>query len=308
MNVIVFSRRHARVRQLDLGQPAFIASAAFILLAFLSASFAGGYFFSAGRAGAAPEARIAAWADELDAQREDIDDARRDSQDNIDALATRLGQLNAHLIRLNALGQRLTQMADLEDGEFDFGNPPAQGGPESLYEAPPVDLPELTGVLDALAEQVADREHQLGVLENFLLNRNLSKLAQPKGRPVKSGWISSYFGSRTDPFTGRPARHSGLDFAGRAGSQVIAVAPGVVTWSRDRYGYGNMVEVNHGNGYVTRYAHNSANLVALGDRVAQGQPVALMGSTGRATGPNLHFEVLHNGRKVNPLKYIEDVN
>jgi murein DD-endopeptidase MepM/ murein hydrolase activator NlpD len=89
---------------------------------------------------------------------------------------------------------------------------------------------------------------------------------------------------------------------------VIAVAPGVVTWSRDRYGYGNMVEVSHGNGYVTRYAHNSANLVAVGDRVEQGQPVALMGATGRATGPNLHFEVLHDGRKVNPLKYIQDAN
>ncbi|MGH8495319.1 MAG: M23 family metallopeptidase [Gammaproteobacteria bacterium] len=308
MNVIVFDRRHARVRQLDLRRPAFIVSAAGILLAFLTASFAGGYFAAAQRAGTAPDQRISAWTDELHAQREDIDDARRHTQDNIDALATRLGQLNAQIIRLNALGARLTTMADLEDGEFDFSNPPAQGGPEALYDAPSVDLPELTATLDSLAARVADRERQLGVLENFLLNRSLSKQAEPKGRPVDSGWISSYFGSRIDPFTGRPARHSGLDFAGRAGAQVIAVAAGVVTWSRDRYGYGNMVEVNHGNGYVTRYAHNSANLVAVGDRVQPGQPIALMGSTGRATGPNLHFEVLHNGKKVNPLKYIKEAN
>ncbi|CAN5281781.1 M23 family metallopeptidase [soil metagenome] len=308
MNILLFSRRQARVRQFDLRDPPIAAAAALAVLAFLTASFAGGYLAASHRAREAPEARIAAWNDELEEQREIIEDARRDSQDNLDALATRVGQLSGHVIRLNALGRRLTKMADLEDGEFDFANPPAQGGPESLYDAPPLDFGELTDLLDVLAEQVADREQQLQVLENYLLNRKLSAQAQPKGRPVRSGWISSYFGSRADPFTGRAARHRGLDFAGQAGSEVIAVAPGVVTWSRERYGYGNLVEVNHGNGYVTRYAHNSVNLVAVGDRVAQGQSIALMGSTGRATGPNLHFEVLHNGRKVNPLKYIEAVD
>lgn len=308
MNVIVFTRPHGRARQFNLRHPRFIASAAFGLLAFLSASFAGGYFYAVRVVTLTPDAQFATWANELDAQRREIDAARRDSQENVGALAMRVGQLSAHIIRINALGQRLTQMADLDDGEFNFANAPAQGGPESLYEGPSVGKAELTAALDGLADQIASRERQLGVLENFLLNRNLSKQAQPKGRPIKSGWISSYFGTRTDPITGRPARHSGVDFAGRAGSQVIAVAPGVVTWSRDRYGYGNMVEVSHGNGYVTRYAHNSANLVAVGDRVDQGQAVALMGATGRATGPNLHFEVLHDGRKVNPLKYIQDVN
>ena len=119
-----------------------------------------------------------------------------------------------------------------------------------------------------------------------------------------SGYVSSSFGNRTDPFTGRAAFHKGIDFAGRAGTEVMAVASGVVIWSGDRYGYGEMVEINHGNGYVTRYAHNSENLVVVGDTVKRGEVIASMGNTGRATGPNLHFEVLRNGRVVDPLTYI----
>ncbi|MBT8094237.1 MAG: M23 family metallopeptidase, partial [Gammaproteobacteria bacterium] len=116
----------------------------------------------------------------------------------------------------------------------------------------------------------------------------------------------SYFGKRTDPFTGKPANHTGIDFAGKHGDEIVAVADGVVTWSGDRYGYGIMVEINHGNGYATRYAHNSENLVSVGDEVRKGQVVALMGETGRATGPNLHFEVLQGGRRVNPVNFIRE--
>ena len=138
------------------------------------------------------------------------------------------------------------------------------------------------------------------------MNQSLNERVYPQGRPVKSGWLSSYFGKRTDPFTGKPANHTGIDFAGKRGDEIVAVADGVVTWSGDRYGYGVMVEINHGNGYSTRYAHNSENRVSVGDEVKKGQVVALMGKTGRATGPNLHFEVLHDGRRVNPVTYIRD--
>jgi murein DD-endopeptidase MepM/ murein hydrolase activator NlpD len=137
------------------------------------------------------------------------------------------------------------------------------------------------------------------------MRQSLSERVSPAGRPVKSGWMSSYFGRRTDPFTGKPANHKGVDFAGKEGAEVVAVADGVVTWSSKRYGYGQLVEINHGNGYATRYAHNSENLVDVGQEVRKGQTVALMGDTGRATGPNLHFEVLHKGRAVNPVKFIQ---
>jgi murein DD-endopeptidase MepM/ murein hydrolase activator NlpD len=162
----------------------------------------------------------------------------------------------------------------------------------------------VVGALDVLDDHLADRDRQLTVLEDLLLNRKLRDEVRPEGRPVTSGYVSSQFGSRTDPFTGRRAFHKGVDFAGREGAEVVAVASGVVIWSGERYGYGQLVEVNHGNGYVTRYAHNVDNLVAVGDTVRRGQVIARMGDTGRATGPNLHFEVLLNDEPVNPLTYV----
>ena len=215
--------------------------------------------------------------------------------------------MNARIIRLDALGRRLTDMADLEDGEFDFDSEPALGGPEEpMPTGSNVAVPELVESMATLNEQLDNREAQLGVLESMLAGQNLNDRVYPQGRPVGSGWISSYFGKRTDPFTGKPANHTGIDFAGKFGDPVTAVADGVVTWSADRYGYGVLVEINHGNGYSTRYAHNSENLVAVGDEVKKGQVVARMGETGRATGPNLHFEVLKNGRRVNPVNFIRD--
>jgi len=251
------------------------------------------------------KAQAAAWRAELASQQAVVDTTRRALQQSVDALALRIGQMNAHVVRLDALGERLTVMAGLNDREFDFSVQPALGGPEE----PTADgeFNRLTGVinaLDVLDDQLADRNRQLTVLEDFLLNRKLLDEIRPEGRPVTAGYISSRFGNRTDPFTGRRAFHKGIDFAGREGSEVVAVASGVVIWSGERSGYGQLVEVNHGNGYVTRYAHNADNLVAVGDTVKRGQMIARMGDTGRATGPNLHFEVLLNGKAVDPLTYI----
>ena len=169
-------------------------------------------------------------------------------------------------------------------------------------------MPEVVSAMTTLRSQLSDREAQLNVLEGMLMHQSLKDRVYPQGRPVSSGWISSYFGKRTDPFTGKPANHGGVDFAGKFGAEITAVADGVVTWSGDRYGYVIMVEVTHGAGYITRYAHNSENLVDVGDEVRKGQVVALMGETGRATGPNLHFEVLQNGRRVNPVRFIRDAS
>ena len=252
-----------------------------------------------------PVNQVAAWRADLAEQEAVLEATRQAARHNLDALALRLGQMNAHVVRLDALGQRLTQMAGLEDGEFDFAATPSLGGPEEVVSRG--DLAQVSGLvsaLDGLGSRLEDRQEQLGVLEAFLLNRKLRDEVLSEGRPVSTSYISSNFGNRTDPFTGRAAFHKGVDFAGRAGADVVAVASGVVIWSGDRYGYGEMVEVNHGNGFVTRYAHNNENLVVVGDTVKRGEIIATMGATGRATGPNLHFEVLRNGQVVNPLTYI----
>jgi murein DD-endopeptidase MepM/ murein hydrolase activator NlpD len=252
-----------------------------------------------------PLERISAWRRDLHAQQAELEHTRRMLQQKIDALALRLGQMNAHVVRLDALGARLTQMAGLEDGEFDFSSPPSLGGPEDpVVETDSSRLGDIMASLDSLSSELSDRERQLGVLEDLLLHRKLRNEVYPQGRPVKAGYISSRFGKRTDPFTGREGFHKGLDFAGRAGSDVIAVASGIVVWSGKRFGYGQMVEIDHGNGYVTRYAHNERDLVSVGQKVKRGQVIAQMGDTGRATGPNLHFEVLHNGQAVDPLTFL----
>jgi murein DD-endopeptidase MepM/ murein hydrolase activator NlpD len=194
-------------------------------------------------------------------------------------------------------------MANLTDGEFDFGHPPAMGG-ENGADGMPAQIPNLTAMVDHLQSQLTSREQQLGVLENLILTRELNKQVYPEGRPVQDGFISSYFGERSDPFTGYSAVHKGIDFAGPQGSTVSSVAAGLVTRAGDFPGFGNMVEINHGNGLSTRYCHNEKLLVKEGDMVRKGQEVALMGSTGRSTGPHLHFEVLKNGVQVDPLRFI----
>lgn len=306
MNVVIFGKGFGKPRQVNLsGRSA--AVYAVLISGFLSvAAFAGGYFFSAHTGSGVSLDEVASVTDELETQRDAIAITRQQTEDTLDALSIRIGQMNARIIRLDALGRRLTEMADLGEGEFDFDSLPAIGGPEEepFPTGSAVAVPEVLTAMQDLDEQLNNREAQLGVLESMLMDQNLSDRVYPQGRPVKSGWMSSYFGRRTDPFTGKPANHRGVDFAGKAGAEVVAVADGVVTWSSPRYGFGKLVEINHGNGYATRYAHNSENLVSVGEEVKKGQTVALMGETGRATGPNLHFEVLQNGRRVNPVTFI----
>ena len=302
MNVIVFSRRLGRARQIELGRPlAMTAMIAAVTLVLGGVLFAG---VMLGRSGAHSTPQTGEWSEKLAEQSEQVAAARRELQERLDAIASRVGQMNAHVIRLDALGRRLTEMANLDKGEFNFDSPPAVGGPEGLVEGAVAAAPEMTAMLDGLTQQIRDRERQLSVLESLISTRNLSRQIVPGGRPVMQGWISSYFGHRADPFTGRKAFHRGIDFAGPAGAQVVAVASGVVTYSKERFGYGKTVEVNHGGGYVTRYAHNQKVLVAVGDTVQKGQPIALIGSTGRSTGPHLHFEVLKQGRAVDPMSFV----
>jgi murein DD-endopeptidase MepM/ murein hydrolase activator NlpD len=307
MNVVIFGKGFGSPRQVNLTGLTAGLSIAVIAGLVISIGFAAGSWHAARNGSGVSTGELQGLVSQLQEQRAHIDTLRQENEDTLDALSIRIAQMNARVIRLDALGRRLTDMADIDDGEFDFDSIPAVGGPEErAASGSNVAVPEMLESMGAFGARLDNREAQLNVLERVLMNQNLKDRVYPQGRPVGSGWISSYFGKRTDPFTGKAANHTGIDFAGKNGAEIVAVADGVVTWSADRYGYGIMVEITHGNGYATRYAHNSENLVSVGDEVKKGQTVSLMGETGRATGPNLHFEVLHNGSRVNPVKFIRE--
>ncbi|NLG60326.1 MAG: peptidoglycan DD-metalloendopeptidase family protein [Gammaproteobacteria bacterium] len=232
-----------------------------------------------------------------------VEDTRRQAQREVNALAARVAELQAEANRLNALGERLTQLGDLVDGEFDFKEPIALGGVGPVQDMPVGGLVE---DMDAVQGQLAASGGQLSVLEALLFDRELERSAVPSRSPVASSYITSGYGTRADPFRGGRAFHRGIDFHARHGDPVMAVADGVVSYSGWRSGYGNVVEVDHGNGYVTRYAHNTRNTVRVGDLVRSGQEVAKAGSTGRSTGTHVHFEVWENGRVLNPRQFLAD--
>jgi murein DD-endopeptidase MepM/ murein hydrolase activator NlpD len=301
MNIILFTNQHGQVWSFDFNllRLGVVAVAGLALLG-------GVVLYTGFRMGENELAYVDEWQGVISAQQAEIGEARETAQANLNALTLRIGQMQAHMLRLNALGERLVEQGDFAIGEFDFANPPAVGGPQDSAELQSTELPDFIGMLDDLMVELDDREHKLNVLESLLLDRNLRERVMPSGRPVETGWLSSKFGKRTDPFTGKQEHHEGVDFAGKEGSDVLSVGDGVVSWAGKRYGYGNMIEITHGNGYVTRYGHNKAPVVEVGETVKKGQLIALMGSTGRSTGPHVHFEVLRNGKTVDPGKYIND--
>jgi murein DD-endopeptidase MepM/ murein hydrolase activator NlpD len=304
MNIIIVGRRHGESRTYRLG-----SSAKNVIMGMLFA-----LPFAMGVAGYWLAERLTdegvldlnaarAWERDLDEQRQELQEIRKQTDQELEALTVRLAEMQGKLLRLDALGERLVDVADLQSDEFDFSIEPAMGGPATplghAYQAP-----DIGRVLDELAERIDSREQQLEVLDDLMAANKFSNDIFVAGSPITKGWMSSRYGQRTDPFNGSLAWHAGVDFAGKLGGDIVAVASGVVTWADDRYGYGNMVEINHGNGYKTRYAHCKELKVAVGDVVRKGDIVALMGSTGRSTGPHVHFEVYKNGRTVDPAAYI----
>lgn len=239
----------------------------------------------------------------LAAERRLIADAKAEQRAHLDALAFKIAALQSHLIRLDALGERLVEVGKLDREEFDFASQPPRGGiddalpGEQSSSALNTDLRRLKQLLD-------DRDRKLQALELVLVNRGLMEEVTPSGRPVLKGWMSSGFGKRIDPFKGSKSFHRGVDFAGKRGSEVVAVASGVVTRSKRVPGYGNVIKVRHADGYSTLYAHNQKNLVRKGEVVSKGQTIGLLGSTGRSSGPHVHFEVHKDGKIVDPLRYV----
>ena len=232
--------------------------------------------------------------------------AKQEKQDQVqmqDYYAKRLGSLQAEAFRLKALTDKLAELSGLDIEAEGLNKPMGKGGlsqPAKL-----LTQKEFESFFSQIEYSFNTQAVGLDQLQDYLITEDNIKSAIPTGRPIKKGWVSSYYGYRVDPFSGKKVFHHGLDFAGKAGSEVVAVANGIVSWQGSRGGYGEMIEIDHGNGYQTRYAHNKKLVVKLGDRIKKGQAIALMGSTGRSTGPHVHFEILRDGKTVNPANFIK---
>jgi murein DD-endopeptidase MepM/ murein hydrolase activator NlpD len=308
MNIILVPHSAGRGRNISLSPAQLLVLALVVLVGLPLLIGAVSYKISAyldPTAGTREPEYIQRQAALLTNERQEIEQTRRDAELHLNALAQRLGYMQAELLRLNALGQRLARMGGLDKREFDFSEGPALGGPEPARESSSMSVPDFLKTLERVSGQIERKSERLAALESSLLDKQLKAAVYPTGWPTEGGWVSSGFGQRSDPFTGRSAIHEGVDIASRFGSTIKAMGGGVVSFSGDKEGYGCTVEINHGNGYITRYAHCKSTLVRVGDRVTKGQGVALVGTTGRSTGPHLHFEVLRDGRAVNPSSYLQ---
>jgi murein DD-endopeptidase MepM/ murein hydrolase activator NlpD len=306
MNIIVFKETTSAPLRLQLTRGRVIAVVSGVMMS-LVAVIGGLGFFLGGQMGwqrTEASARLAEIKTELANQYQTIEVLRTSNDRHVNALALRLGEMKARTVRLEALGDRLTRIGQLDDGEFDFSSPPALGGPGRPENAGELEQLDLDSELAALAIRLNDQGRQLSVLETLIANRELEDGLQPAGRPISRGWLSSYYGKRADPFNGQVDHHPGIDFTGPPETDILAVAGGMVVWSGMKPDYGNSVDIDHGNGYVTRYAHNKLNRVHVGERVAAGQVIAVMGSTGRSTSRHVHFEVWFDGHRINPYDVV----
>ena len=304
MNILFLSSNKGQICGLNFAKPLHLLLMVGLVGMMTSGAVYLGYTFNPDQDN---QALIKEWQTDVRQHQVQLKNIREEADADIDALASRIGLLQAHVMRLDALGRKLVHMARIDKAEFDFDSTPALGGPETRPNKV-LQPDELSKAIDRLSLKLEDRENQLSVMENLVLDQNLKKEVVPSGRPITKGWLSSYYGMRTHPISGRREMHKGIDFAGKLGGQVIAVAKGVVTYAGKRYSYGNLIEIAHGNGYSTRYAHNSRLLVSVGDTVEKGFQIAEIGSSGRSTGPHVHFEVIKNGREINPVRFIRASN
>lgn len=226
-------------------------------------------------------------------------------QEHLDALALQLGEIQARVTRLDALSGRLADLAGMKESEIDLeaGKPASRGGPE--VNAYGLTEEQLKQKIEELMAEVEHRGDRLEMLESMLVQQRMRKNTLPSGKPVGSGFNSSGYGWRVDPFTGKMAFHEGLDFMASMGSPIYAAATGIVKFASRTPDYGNLIKVDHGAGLETRYAHASTLLVKVGERVKKGQIIGKVGSTGRSTGAHLHFEVRMKGAPLNPRKYLQ---
>lgn len=303
MNIILVSGKLTKARNITLALPHLLLAGALLLVVVVALAFGFQYVML----------RYAShldnpFLDKLILSTQQKQNAKMETylRENLDALAIKLGQMQAGLLRLDTLGERLAKTAGFKPEDFMFDQPPAQGGAVSTtMPAYELSMPDLDRQVTLLSQQLDDRSEKLGVLDSMMIFDNAKKKLMPSNLPVQGGWYSSNFGWRIDPFTGLRAFHEGMDFMAEIGEPVHAAAGGVVVYSDLHPQYGNMIEIDHGNGLSTRYAHMSKRLVKVGDVVLSGEEIGKVGATGRATGPHLHFEVRQNGAPLNPAHFLK---
>ncbi|HEY8360405.1 MAG TPA: M23 family metallopeptidase [Ramlibacter sp.] len=297
MNFIITDARLARTRTLHLsGTQLALACAGFSLVLMLAAGMLYHWLFLKGARDGWP--LVGSLVQPM--AREESDQRERFLRENVDAMARKLGEMQAKMMQLEALGERVSGLAGVNPNEL--RTVPGRGG--ALVSGRPLSMEELQDTLAHLDQLADQRKDLLTVMETRLFDQRVNKLMIPTQKPVHVGHVGSAFGWRIDPFTGRSALHTGLDFQADPGTAIHAAAGGVVVAAETHFAYGNMVEVDHGNNLVTRYAHASRVLVKKGDLVKRGQKLAEVGSSGRSTGPHLHFEVMVQGVHQDPHKFL----
>lgn len=307
MSITILQRSSQGMRSIKLHN-VFLWAMSFILLSLIAIAAVSGYYYGnfTDTANKVNQLTVDNWQKEIDLQWQEIKTAKNSSQQKIDAITARLGLLQAHVTRLDAAGERLLNVSGIDKTEFNFSRSPAIGGPESFLSRADqsANLNELNDIFDNVGISLQSREQQFKVIESLLMDKHMGIEQYISGRPTTKGWLSSFYGERNDPFTGKPAWHEGIDFAGSEGDKVISTAAGVVSWVGERSGYGLLIEINHGDGLVTRYGHNKEAVIKKGAVVKKGQTISIMGNSGRSTGAHVHYEILKNGRPINPLRYI----
>lgn len=308
MKLIILDPRRGVSRTLNLPRRWYLMLAALVVL-LPALGAVGGYWFFSSQSGdplvSGDVGRHAAlaWRERIDTQRQAVVDARARAEEKLKAMTVRMAEMQARLLRLDALGERLARSVRVGGQDFDFSQPPALGGPEDSA-AVAFQTPDFLAALDSLAQRIDSRDAELRVLESLLSGGRLREERFLSGNPVSYGYLSSTYGQRIDPFHGTIAFHRGIDFAGPEGADIVATGAGMVVYAGPHAGYGEMVEVSHGDDISTVYAHASRVLVSVGEIVREGQVIAKLGSTGRSTGPHVHYEVRRNGAAINPAGFL----
>ena len=305
MNIIFISNNSGRARKLALTKRHIILLIG-VFLFIVAASALGLNFISLRYADRIEASMLRALL--VSPQEEKHNRIQLHLQDNLNMMASKVGQMQAQLLRLDALGERLAETSGIKSKDLSFNQMPGQGGPHNEFSADELSLGEFSNKLHELSSMLDERADKLGTLDSLLRYGRITKFVLPSEMPIDTDWFSSGYGYRIDPFSGKKAFHEGVDFAAETGTPIKAAAGGVVIFSERHSEYGNMVEIDHGDDLVSRYAHASKLLVSPGDVVLQGQKIAEVGSTGRSSGPHLHFEIRHKDKPQNPSRFLKKPN